>query len=94
MSLSYSALCSKHVAALRHAPVLGATFVIPPPPPQHSAGGFSSRQEDFKSKALLKAAKADSSAPRPSSSFTGQLRQPKRQSSGGDKVHCPNDLAC
>ena len=86
MSLWYSSLRSKHVASLRHAPVLGATLVFPPDLVREVS---ESRQEDIKSRALLKAATAGNSAPRQSSSFSGPPRQPKRQSSGGDKVLSP-----
>ena len=84
MSLWYSSLRSKHVASLRHAPVLGATFVFPPDLVREVS---ESRQEDIKSKALFKAATAGTSAPKQSSSFSGP--QPKRQSSGADKVRSP-----
>ena len=52
MPLWYSSLCSKHVAYLRHAPVLGATLVFPPDL-VHEV--LESCQGDIKSKAFFKA---------------------------------------
>ena len=86
MSLWYSPLRSKHVASLRHAPVLSATLVFPPDLVREVS---ETRQEDIKSKALFKAVTAGTSAPRHSLFFSGPLRQPKRQSSGGDKIWSP-----
>ena len=86
MSLWYSSLRSKHVASLRHAPVLGATLVFPP---GLVCEVSESRKKDIKSKALFKAATARTSAPKQSSSFSGPTRQPKSQSSGADKVLSP-----